>query len=378
MNEFIEFFSDLFTTKYWPPRWKCGYWSDFHGYLYIASELMVWLAYFLIPLIIMNYFARKKSIIRFQKVYLLFASFILLCGSTHFLDALMFWVPMYRFNAVVRLLTGIVSLVTVYHLFKILPQAFKQKTSTELENEIRQRESAELKLAIANAELREANKGLEAFAYVASHDLQEPLRKIRTFTDMAERHGSFEEQGRMYMDRIRAASTRMSGLIEDVLSLSRITGNVERKIIDPNRAVERAMSDLELKIAERKAVINVAPMPKIRGDEGYLTQLFYNLINNAIKFSEAPPVINIDNRMDGDIVEIRVSDNGIGIDKEYVNQIFEPFQRLHARHEYEGSGIGLAISKKIVDVHGGQLTVESEKGKGSTFIIRLPWAFSGK
>ena len=114
---------------------------------------------------------------RFRKVYLLFATFILLCGSTHFLDALMFWVPMYRFNAVVRLATGIVSIFTVYHLFKILPTIFQQKTSVELEREIKLRKEAEQKL-------EESNKSLEAFAYIASHDLQEPLRKISTFTNL--------------------------------------------------------------------------------------------------------------------------------------------------------------------------------------------------
>src|SRR5688500_13756655 len=112
MQELKEFFSGLFSTSEWPPRWICGYWYDFHGWLYIISELMVWTAYFLIPLLIINYVYKKQTGIKFKKVYFLFASFILLCGSTHFFDALMFWVPMYRFNALLRLVTGIVSLAT--------------------------------------------------------------------------------------------------------------------------------------------------------------------------------------------------------------------------------------------------------------------------
>src|SRR5687767_3232988 len=177
MKEIDEFFRNLFSYDLWPPRWKCGYWSDFHGYIYIASGLLVWVAYFLIPLIIVNYFYKKKATIRFRKVYILFASFILLCGSTHFIDALMFWIPMYRLNAIVRLITGVVSLLTVYHLVKVLPELFKQQTNLELENEIIRRKEVELQLA-------EANHGLEAFAYIASHDLQEPLRKIKTFTTL--------------------------------------------------------------------------------------------------------------------------------------------------------------------------------------------------
>ena len=132
MDEIKDFFSGLFDTSLWSARWQCGYWSDFHGWLYIVSELLIWIAYFLIPLIILNYFLKKKTSLRFNKAYIYFAAFILLCGSTHFLDALMFWVPMYRLNALVRIVTAMVSLATVYHLIKILPEAFQQKTNVEL------------------------------------------------------------------------------------------------------------------------------------------------------------------------------------------------------------------------------------------------------
>lgn len=369
MNEVIEFFGGLFATDKWPPRWYCGEWSDFHGWLYIASDLMIWLAYFLIPIIILQYFADKKDVIKFSRVYLLFATFILLCGSTHFIDAMMFWVPMYRLNGLVRFATGIVSLFTAYQLFRILPQAFQQRTNLELENEIARRIEAERKLADANA-------NLEAFAYVASHDLQEPLRKIRTFTSMLYRNNadSLDEKNKVLADKIMASSTRMQTLIQDVLTLSTIRVDDEFGPVNVKEAVDIALEDLEIKILEKKAVISVADLPTVMGNREYLAQLFMNLISNSIKFSKNTPIITITGLVNADKVLIYVRDNGIGMSEEHVDKIFFAFQRLHSRTEYEGSGIGLAICKRIAEIHQGRISVESTLGEGTTFIVELPKA----
>jgi len=372
-----EFFSGLTDYDRWPPRWHCGYWSDFHGWMYIISDLMIWLSYFLIPLVILRYALRRKNL-RFYKVYLLFASFILLCGATHFIDALMFWVPMYRVSALVRLFTGVVSMATVYYLIKMLPQIARLKTTTELEAEIQQRQKAEARLASVNKKLTEANKGLEAFAYVASHDLQEPLRKIRTFGSFMRERSQLDETGNQYLDKIQEASERMSRLIEDVLSLSSLRSDIEMTIIDPNKPIQNALNDLELKIAEKKAVINVQPLPKVNGNEGYLTQLFVNLVNNALKFNNQPPVINIYGEQKDAMVLIHVADNGIGMKEEDLTLIFGAFNRLHPKQLYEGTGIGLAICKKIVEIHSGDITVKSRPGEGTIFTISLPWAFAGE
>lgn len=367
MKEIIEFFEGLFRYDLWPARWHCGYWTDFHGWLYIASELMVWTAYFLIPLIILNYFSRKGPAIRFRKVYLLFATFILLCGATHFIDALMFWIPMYRFNAVVRLATGIVSLFTVYHLFRVLPELFKQKTNVELEREIHRRLEVEKKL-------EEANQGLAAFAYVASHDLQEPVRKMKTYLDLlSERNADhFDDKSRWYATRLSASAERMQNIIKDVLTLSSLREHTDLEPVNTNTLVQNAIDDLELPIAEKRARLQVDPLPDVRGNAAYLTQLFYNLIGNAIKFTVTDPVVQISGERIGDAAYIRVRDNGIGIDKENQQRIFGAFQRLHSKSEYEGTGIGLAIVKKIVDIHGGEIFVESTIGEGTTFTIKLP------
>lgn len=366
MNQIIEFFGGLFDTDMWPPRWRCGYWSDFHGWLYIISDLLIWASYFLIPLIILNYFSKKKNQLKFNKAYIYFAAFIVLCGCTHFIDAIMFWVPMYRLNTIVRFVTAIISLMTVYHLIKILPEAFSQKTNAELEAEIQKRLAVEQKL-------QEANFGLQSFASMASHDLQEPLRKMRFFTSILDEKakGKVDESTYEYVNKIEKAAERMQILIEDLLSLSSIDNNIELTPTDTNQSVRNAIDDLELPIRLQNAEINTSSLPMVNGNEAYLTQLFLNLISNALKFNSERPIINISGEKNGQHVIIRVEDNGIGIEEKNHKKIFESFLRLHSKSAYAGTGIGLSICKSIVEVHKGSIEVESEIGKGSTFIIKL-------
>ena len=142
MNQVLDFFARLLDTSDWPPRWHCGKWTEFHGWLYIISDLLVWSAYFAIPFIIIRFITRKHDA-RFIRLYFLFAGFILACGATHFLDAITFWVPVYRLNALVRAITGIISWITVFYLIKVLPVAFSLRSSRELEEEVEQRKKTE-------------------------------------------------------------------------------------------------------------------------------------------------------------------------------------------------------------------------------------------
>ncbi len=366
MRELEEFFKGLFSTTEWPARWNCGYWSDFHGWVYIVSELLIWAAYFLIPLIILNYLSRKKTALKFNKAYLYFAAFILLCGSTHFLDALMFWVPMYRLNALLRLATAVVSLATVYHLIKILPEAFKQKTNVELENEIFKRKQIE-------HQLEEANKGLAAFAYVASHDLQEPLRKITIFTSklLQTNKNNLDDEGKELANKVLDSSERMRNLIQDVLTLSSIVETGDLSKVDTEKAVQTAIENLELPIKEKNAVVRCGKLPRVFGNEAYLSQLFFNLIGNALKFSEGPPVVDISGEVKEGRAFLHVSDNGIGMKEQDLNKIFDAFHRLNSKTKFEGTGIGLSICKRIVELHNGTINVTSTVGKGSVFTIEL-------
>ena len=175
MNQLWDFFNKLFDSSDWPPRWHCGHWTEFHGWLYIISDLLIWSAYFSIPVVIIRYITKKQGV-AFVKLYFLFAAFILACGATHFLDAIMFWVPVYRLSALVRLITGVLSWITVFYLVKLLPMAFSSKTQTELETEIAQRIKAEEQVRLLNAkleqyisdrteELSKSNKEIEDYKY---------------------------------------------------------------------------------------------------------------------------------------------------------------------------------------------------------------------
>jgi len=369
MQSITTFFKGLFDSSQWPARWHCGYWTDFHGWLYILSDLMIWLSYFTIPVIIFRYVSKRKQVIKFPGLYILFAAFILLCGTTHFLDAAMFWVPMYRLSALVRFLTALISLLTVYSLIKILPEAFTQKTSVELENEINRRELAELKLA-------EANKNLEAFASIASHDLQEPLRKIKTFSSILYENNknSFSSESWELANKIIQSTARMQTLVRDVLSFSTISENITFQEVNIAEVINHVTEDLEMKIAEKKAIIQVGEIPSVLGHQSYLTQLFLNLISNALKFNNKKPVILIKGETIGNRVFIHITDNGIGMEKEEIPKIFEPFSRLNPKIEYEGTGIGLTICKRIVTLHNGKIVVESKPGQGSTITVDLPAA----
>jgi PAS domain S-box-containing protein len=532
MNQVIEFFKKLFDTSDWPPRWNCGKWTEFHGWFYIISDLMVWSAYFAIPVIILRYISRRKGI-RFHKVYFLFAAFILACGLTHFIDAVMFWFPAYRFNALVRFITGVASWFTVYHLFKILPAAFSLKSPAELENEVEQRRMAEEELTIKNKQLNEAqdiaklghwewdigtnklewseglykvygfksssdeitfekfmekvhpddqeyvsttikqvfenkefpeyyhrivvdggevrtvhakgelildakgevlkmlgtaqdvteqkstehellsktkelqavNSELEKFAYIASHDLQEPLRKMITYTSLLEKEiqGVAGEKSLMYLDKIVGSSERMQNLISDILNLSRFSSSeITFEQVNINEIVHNVMSDLEVVIQTSGASINLSNLPVVEANASQMNQLFQNLISNGIKFRkpDVKPVITIQSEIvTGDLLKkdqfagahykflmlgnqkvwtnekfcrIIVKDNGIGFNEEYADRIFEVFQRLHNKSQYEGTGIGLAICKKIVENHHGTITANSKPGEGAIFIIVLP------
>jgi PAS domain S-box-containing protein len=516
MNQFTEFFKKLFDYSDWPPRWHCGNWSEFHGWLYIISDLLVWAAYFTIPVLIFNYISKRKEKIRFHRLYFLFGAFILACGSTHLFDAITFWIPVYRLNALTRFATAVISWITVFSIFKILPAAFSLKSPEELETEIEQRRRAEELLKIKNKQLNEAqsiarighwewkvksnevvwsdglytiygfspttvpltyenflqcvhpadrslvndliktaftekifpeyhhrivlpdgkiktlhargevitddagvvitmigtsqdvteqkktedelmtktrnlesmNQDLQRFAYVASHDLQEPLRKIITFNSRLKQEyaENLDERGVTYIDKVIDASSRMQKLIHDILEFSNLTGtNIPIENVDLNEIIQQVLSNMEVIIEQSGAQIIIDKLPVIEGNPSQLIQLFQNLLVNAIKFrhTDRKPLVKITveesihhgnsllQKLNKSSI-IRVTDNGLGFEEKFNQNIFELFQRLHGKNDFEGTGIGLAICKKIVDNHHGIITASSKIGEGSVFNITIP------
>lgn len=234
-------------------------------------------------------------------------------------------------------------------------------------------------LTTAIDNLASSNKDLEQYAYIVSHDLQEPLRKILAFGGYIKEStkGKLDEDTEFYLSRVLDSSLRMRTLIDDLLTYSRATKKkAEATEVDLNQVVKNVWSDLELIVAEKKAELELRDLPLVRGDRLLLRQLFQNLIHNSLKFSKdnETPVIEIFSEPHGssEYVELHVKDNGIGFSQKYAERILVPFQRLHGKSEYPGSGIGLAICNRIVTKHGGNLCAIGRPGEGSEFKFNLP------
>lgn len=255
--------------------------------------------------------------------------------------------------------------------------------------DISQRKRAEEEQARYAAELERSNRELEQFAYAASHDLQEPLRKIRTFADRIEtRSGeTLCENDREYLRRIQNAAERMQELINALLTLSRVTTKGQNFVqVDLAKIAAEVISDLEVQIEAAGALVEIGSLPAIQADPVQMRQLLQNLIGNALKFRrpEESPTVKVHGRFvtprqdrgkdsaANEKCRIVVEDNGIGFEEKYAERIFGVFQRLHPRDAYEGTGVGLAICRKIAERHGGSIKAQSKPGEGSSFIVVLP------
>jgi len=255
-----------------------------------------------------------------------------------------------------------------------LPEAIRRALREKQERTLRHQ--VEQDLAKKVDELARSNADLEQFAYVASHDLQEPLRMVAAYTQLlAERYkGKLDETADKFIGYASEGALRMQVLIQDLLAFSRVGRNTSASgSVDCNSVMEEVLQTLAATIQESGAVVTHGELPAVWADRTQMAQVLQNLVGNAIKFrGKEPPVVSVQAEKAEQHWLFRVSDNGIGIAPEYAENIFVVFQRLHARTEYPGNGIGLAICKKIVERYGGKIWVEAQTGSGSTFKFTMP------
>lgn len=394
------FFKKLFAADF-IPHGHCYFWRPDIVWLHSISDLLIGLAYYSIPLSLV-YFTRKRKDVPFNGLFFLFAAFIFWCGTTHFLNILTLWIPVYRLDGVAKAITACISVYTAIILVPMIPRALALRSPKELadanlalEREIADREKAEKELkhahdtletriqdrteelARTNQELFRSNTDLQQFAYLASHDLQEPLRTIAVYLQLLEQESAIElnTEAKEHLHFAMEGSQRMSALIDGLLTFYRVgTRELEMKPMASQSALEIAIGNLQSLIRETGAVITHSPLPGITANETQMIQLFQNLIGNALKFrrKEIPQIRVEAKRAEERSWHFSVSDNGIGIDPRHIGNIFAIFKRLHPRDKYPGTGIGLAVCKKIVERHGGKIWMESTLGQGSTlhFTIR--------
>lgn len=243
--------------------------------------------------------------------------------------------------------------------------------------EITQRKLAEEQLRIYADKLEQSNRELQDFASIAAHDLQEPLRKIQAFGDrLSVRHkNEISDEARDFLDRMLSSARRMRNLIEDLLTYSRVT--TQAKPFEPtslSQVVQDVLSDLELRVEQTEAEVEVGRLPTVNADPSQMRQLVQNLLVNALKFhqKDSPPRVKITATQEAGHCILSIADNGIGFEEKYLDRIFTIFQRLHGKQEYEGTGVGLAVCRRIVERHGGSITAKSTPGQGTEFLVILP------
>jgi signal transduction histidine kinase/ActR/RegA family two-component response regulator len=394
----LDFLTHLFDTSGFPPRWRCGVWTEGHGWLHILSDLGVWSAYVAIPCVL-GYFVLRRKDIPFRTVFLLFGAFILACGSTHLMEAILFWWPAYRLAGVIKLLTAIVSWATVFALVGVVPKVLSMRSQEELEREIEQRTAELMKanktlqaevlerqraeqesLRIREA-LKEADRRKDEFLATLAHELRNPLAPIRNglqMMRMAANDNAAVEQARNMMDR---QLTQLVRLVDDLIDVSRISRgkfDLRKEHVDLAAVVASAVETSRPLIEQmgHQLIVTLPQQPVVLdADLTRLAQVLLNLLSNAAKYTERGGQIWLTaERHDSELL-FYVKDTGIGIAADHLPHIFEMFSQLdHSLAKAQGGlGIGLTLVKRLTEMHGGTVEARSNGiGTGSEFVVRLP------
>jgi signal transduction histidine kinase len=346
----------LFDTSDFPARWYCGAWTPLHGWTHIISDVAIWGAYMAIPCVLVSFVIQRKDI-PFPRVFWLFGLFIVACGLTHLTEAVIFWHPVYRISAAAKLVTAVVSWLTVFAIIRVMPIALRYPG-----------------YEVMNIQLRQANADLEDFARVVSHDLRAPLRGIRRLSEWLEEGLPKDDaEARANIADLQERVDHMERLIEGVLAYSQALQTDSRKtLVDTGQlcaeAVERVIARRDIAVKQQGA------FPHLEADPTQIYQIFQNLLDNAARhcpdMGARIEIAVTSSRLEHHFV---VRDNGCGIAPEVLETLLRPVspseQILHP-----GGGIGLNIVTRIVQRNGGRVWVESEPGQGAAFHFTLPAA----
>lgn len=375
-NQFVDFFANLFDTSDFPPRWYCGKWSDFHGWIYIFSNLLIWLAYYLIPIGLLYFLSKQKQAVPFKKLIFAFIAFILACGTTHLMESIIFWFPVYRLNAILLVFTAMISVYTAYLLIKNLPKLLELKTPSQLIKEVDSR-TKELNSALGDMQLISEslsiqNKKLENISRVTSHNLRIPVSNFSGLLHLLKDTKLTEEQ-QDYLNKLEEVTTSLTGTLDGLsyeLRQSKAE-NIQRELLDFNKEIDNVLVQLSEDISKNNTtIIKELNCSNILYTKSYLESLLINLISNAIKYARpgVPPIIKIRTWVEHNEINLEISDNGLGID---LNRFKRKLFGLNATfHQNKNSrGVGLFLVKNQLDALGDKIDVQSVVNEGTTFTI---------
>ncbi len=372
----MDFWGQLLDSSGFMPHGYCYFWQSDVLWSMVIGDAMTAAAYFAIP-VALAIFAKKRPELKFRGVLFLFASFILACGATHVIDVFTIWHPTYRLSSVIKVLTGLVSIATAIHLWRLLPVAVRVPSLREWDNTNDQLVESNRQLSIKVAELEKAKGELENFSYTISHNLRAPVRHIIAFSETLSEGLSPEllsDSQRYDLAAIRQSSKHMGHLIDDLLDYMR-TGQLSSQLesVNLNDMVDQICNMLDEK-SSQSCVWDIGDLPTIQADKLLMFQLWQNLLENAVKFSSKNPnpFIRLRAKELGNAWEFTLEDNGVGFSEAGKEKMFDIFQRLHKQSEFPGTGIGLAQAKQIVERHLGTIDAFGDPGKGSRFVLRFP------
>jgi signal transduction histidine kinase len=363
----------LFDTSDFPARWHCGNWTATHGWVHILSDLSIASAYAMIPLAIASYCWVKRTELAFPKVLWLFAAFIFSCGSVHLVEAIIFWFPMYRFAALLKIITAVVSWGTVIAIIRVAPQALELPGLRRINNELQEQ------LVIsreAGEALDRSNRDLQSFTGIVSHDLKNPISGALFMAELAKESSDAGD--------VQLASTQMNIVLESLREMNRFVTDLHSEAMSRKagtdlaplslvHVLETVLKKLAPMLESARATVKIGNLPRVFGNETLLLQLFSNLIENAVKYrSEENPAIHIHCTSEAGSVIIRVEDNGRGIPIADRVAIFDPQVRARNAGGVSGSGLGLSLCRRIMESHHGTIEISDSSEAGTTFILRLP------